>query len=70
MIRRAVLVAAAAVALVFAPTTAMAATAPNYTAPGYTVTVSDSTPRVNHPIKVNLTGGTAHDKITDRKSVV
>jgi hypothetical protein len=59
MIRRAVLVAAAAVALIFAPTIAMAATAPNYTAPGYKVTVSDSTPRVGHPVKFNVTGGTA-----------
>ena len=64
MIRRAVLVAAAAVALILAPNTAMAATAPNYTAPGYTVTVSDSTPTVNHPIKVNVAGGTAHDRLT------
>jgi hypothetical protein len=41
----------------------MAATAPNYTAPGYTVTVSDSTPRVGHPVKFNLTGGTAKGAI-------
>ena len=64
MLRRAVLVAAAAVALIFAPSTAMAAPAPNYTAPGYPVTVSDSSPSVNHPIKVNVAGGTAHDRLT------
>jgi hypothetical protein len=64
MIRRAVLLAAAAVALIFAPTSAMAATAPNYTAPGYTVTVSDPTPRVGQPVKFNLTGGTAKGRVT------
>jgi hypothetical protein len=64
MIRRALLVAAAAVALIFAPTTAMAAPGPNYTAPGYTVTVSDSTPRVGHPVKFNVTGGTAKGRLT------
>ena len=64
MIRRAVLVAAAAVALIFAPTIAMAATAPNYTAPGYTVTVSDPTPLVGHPVKFDVTGGTAKGSLT------
>ena len=63
MIRRTLLVAAAAVALIFAPTMAMAAP-PDYTAPGYTVTVSDSSPTVGHPIKINVTGGTAHDRLT------
>lgn len=35
-----------------------------YTAPGYNVTVSDPTPTVGHPIAVNVSGGTAQDKIT------
>jgi hypothetical protein len=59
LIRRALLVAAAAVALILAPTTAMA-----YTAPGYNVTVSDPTPSVGHPIAVNVTGGAAWDRVT------
>jgi opacity protein-like surface antigen len=59
LIRRAVLIAAAAVALILAPTAAMA-----YTAPGYNVTVSDPTPTVGHPITVNVTSGTPQARIT------
>ena len=52
MIRRAFLVAAAATALVLAPSVAMA-----YNAPGYTCFVTDSTPASGHPIKVHCSHG-------------
>ena len=55
MIRRTLLVAAAAFALILAPTVAMA-----YNAPGYTSSVSDPTPAVDQPITVTLQGGAAN----------
>ena len=51
MIRRSALVAAAAVALVLAPTAAMA-----YDAPGYGSSVSDSTPAIGGTVTVTVTG--------------
>ena len=57
MIRRILLVAAAAVAVVLVPSVAMAA---NYNAPGYSSSVSDSTPTVGHPITVTVNGGLAN----------
>jgi len=55
MIRRILLVAAAAVAVVLVPSVAMA-----YNAPGYSSSVSDSTPAVGHPVTVTVNGGPAN----------
>jgi hypothetical protein len=55
MIRRALLVAAAAVALIFVPSVAMA-----YEAPGFRSSVSDPMPRENHPFTVTINGGVAN----------
>jgi hypothetical protein len=61
MIRRIFLTAAAAVALILAPTVAMAATGPTtYNAPGFSSTVSDSTPAVGQSVTVTLQGGVAN----------
>lgn len=54
MIRRAVLVAAAAVAVILTPSVAMA-----YNAPGFTSTVSDSTPALGAPVTVVISGADA-----------
>jgi hypothetical protein len=59
MIRRAFLVAAAATALILAPSVAMA-----YNAPGYNCTVSDSTPASGAPFTVNMTGADANEVVT------
>lgn len=59
MIRRTVLVAAAAVALILAPTAAMA-----YDAPGFTSTVSDSTPALGQPVTVVISGADANAPVT------
>jgi LPXTG-motif cell wall-anchored protein len=56
MIRRAVLVAAAAAALIFAPTAAMAA----YDAPDFSASVSDSTPAVGQSVTLTVMGGMAN----------
>jgi len=64
MIRRIIMVAAAAVALVLTPSVAMAFNAPmTYNAPGYTSTVSDSTPAIGQPVKVTICG-VPHERIT------
>lgn len=55
MIRRAVLVAAAAAALVLAPSAALA-----YNAPGFSSSVSDSTPAVGQSTTVTVQGGLAN----------
>ena len=55
MIRRAVLVAAAVVAVILTPSVAMA-----YNAPGFTSTVSDSTPAPGAPVTVVITGADGH----------
>jgi hypothetical protein len=55
MIRRAILVAAAAVALILAPSYAMA-----YNAPGFSSSVSDSTPAIGAPVTVTVQGGAAN----------
>jgi hypothetical protein len=55
MIRRALLVAAAAVALILAPSVAMA-----YNAPGFSSSVSDPTPAIGQPVTVTLRGGAAN----------
>jgi hypothetical protein len=60
MIRRIFLVAAAAAALILAPTTAMAA----YNAPGYTCTVSDPTPAIGAPVTVHMSGADANEAVT------
>jgi LPXTG-motif cell wall-anchored protein len=52
MIRRAFLVAAAAVALTLTPSVAMA-----YDAPGFDSSVSDSTPSIGAPVTVSIDGG-------------
>ena len=57
MIRRILLVAAAAVALILAPSVAMAA---GYHAPGFSTSVSDSTPAIGHPVTVTINGGAAN----------
>ena len=51
MIRRTTMVAAAALALVLAPSAAMA-----YQAPGYSTTTSDSTPAINEAVTITSTG--------------
>ena len=55
MIRRAVLVAAAAVAIILTPSVAMA-----YDAPGFSSSVSDSTPAIGQPVTVTVSGGLAN----------
>jgi hypothetical protein len=60
MIRRAVLVTAAAVALILAPGTAMA----DYNAPGFGSTVSDSTPTAGVPFTVHVTGAEPGETVT------
>ena len=62
MIRRAVLVAAAAVAalaLILVPSAAMA-----YNAPGFTSTVSDPSPAVGQPNSVVISGADANSPVT------
>lgn len=59
MIRRALLVAAAAVALTIAPSTAMA-----YNAPGYDCTVSDSTPTTGVAFTADAAGVKTGDAVT------
>jgi hypothetical protein len=57
VIRRLFLVAAAAVALMLAPTVAMAFNAPMaYNAPGYNSTVSDASPGIGQKVTVRFTG--------------
>jgi len=64
MIRRIVMVAAAAATLILVPSAAMAFNAPmTYNAPGYTSTVSDSTPAIGQPVKVTIRG-VPHERIT------
>ncbi|MEP6800078.1 MAG: peptidase [Lapillicoccus sp.] len=60
MLRRAILVIAAAVALVVAPTAAWA----DYVAPGFTATVSDPSPAIGQPFNVTLSGNEANARIT------
>jgi hypothetical protein len=54
MIRRAILVAAAAVAVILVPSAAMA-----YNAPGFSSSVSDATPAVGQSVTVIINGGAA-----------
>ena len=64
MIRRIFVAVAAAAALILTPSVAMAFTAPmDYDAPGYTSTVSDSTPAIGQPVKVTICG-VPHERIT------
>jgi hypothetical protein len=60
MIRRAVLVAAAAVALILAPSTAMA----YYGAPDFGFMVSDSTPSIGVPFTVHVADAEANEAVT------
>jgi hypothetical protein len=60
MIRRAILVAAAAVALTLAPSTAMA----EYSAADFGFTVSDSTPTTGVPFIVHVTNAEANQAVT------
>ena len=61
MFRRAVLVAAAAaLALILAPSAAMAA----YNAPGFAATVSNPSPAIGQPVTVTLSGAKANEAIT------
>ena len=55
MIRRAILVAAAAVAVILVPSAAMA-----YNAPSFPATVSDTTPAVGQSVTVIIYGGVAN----------
>jgi hypothetical protein len=55
MIRRAILVAAAAVAVILVPSAAMA-----YNAPGFSSSVSDATPAVGQSVTVIINGGAAN----------
>jgi len=55
MIRRAILVAAAAVAVILVPSAAMA-----YNAPGFSTTISDATPAVGQSVTVIIHGGAAN----------
>jgi hypothetical protein len=55
MIRRAILVAAAAVAVILVPSVAMA-----YNAPGFSSSVSDATPAVGQSVTVVINGGAAN----------
>jgi hypothetical protein len=59
MNRRAVLVAAAALALVLTPSVAMA-----YTSPGYKCTVSDTTPAIGQPVTLHMVGAEANEKVS------
>ena len=59
MIRRIIMVAAAAAALILVPSVAMA-----YEAPGYNFTVSDSTPTVGTPFTATLSGAEANTVVT------
>jgi len=59
MIRRALLVAAAAVAVILAPSAAMA-----YTAPGFNCTLSDSTPNLGTPVTMTCTGAAPGEVLT------
>src|SRR5665648_787398 len=59
MIRRTILSAAAAIALVAMPMAAMA-----YDAPGYNTTVSDPTPDIGQAITVTTTGAAAGETLT------
>lgn len=59
MIRRALVVAAAAFALILAPSAAMA-----YNAPGFTSSVSDPTPALGAPVTVVISGVKAHEEVT------
>src|SRR5665648_820844 len=59
MIRRTILSAAAAIALVAMPMAAMA-----YDAPGYNTTVSDPTPAIGQAFTVTTTGATAGETLT------
>jgi len=59
MIRRTILSAAAAIALVAMPMAAMA-----YDAPSYNTTVSDSTPDIGQAITVTTTGATPGETLT------
>lgn len=58
MIRRALLLVAAAALLVLTPSVAIAA--PSYAAPGYTVTVTDATPASGQCTTMTVTGGAAN----------
>jgi hypothetical protein len=58
MIRRALLVAAAAVALILTPSVAMA-----YNAPGFSSSVSDSTPSIGQSTTVTVNGAGAGEMI-------
>ena len=55
MIRRAILVAAAAVAVILVPSAAMA-----YEAPGFSSSISDATPAVGQSVTVIINGGAAN----------
>ena len=59
MIRRAVLVVAAAVALIVAPAAAMA-----YAPAGFSVPVTDPTPAAGVPFTVHATGANANEAVT------
>ena len=60
MLRRVALAVAFAVALILAPTTAMAA----YNAPGFAATVSDPSPATGQPVTVVLSGAKANGAVT------
>ena len=62
MIRRSIMITAAAVALILVPSAAMAAG--EYEAPGYTFTVSDSTPTVGTPFTATISGAEANTVVT------
>lgn len=59
MIRRIIMVAAAAAALTLVPSAAMA-----YNAPGFNSTVSDSTPAIGQPVTIVITGADADEPVT------
>jgi LPXTG-motif cell wall-anchored protein len=61
MIRRALMLVAAAALLVLTPSVATAA--PSYSAPGYTVTVTDATPATGQCITMTVSGGAANAAI-------
>ena len=60
MLRRVALAVAFAVALILAPTSAMAA----YNAPGFAATVSDPSPATGQPVTVVLSGAKANGEVT------
>src|SRR5665647_996216 len=62
MIRRIIMVAAAAVALILVPSAAMADG--EYEAPGINFTVSDSTPTVGVPFTATVLGAAANTVVT------